>query len=131
MAKLNAEEVANMFKQTNGNMAAAARGLGVARVSLWSFVQKRPKLQELLSDLRESFKDNAESALYSAVLAGELTAIIFYLKTQAKDRGYVERQQIEQGIEVRQRVVEEVVDGPTHRGDIHQAAPGTNGVQSQ
>jgi hypothetical protein len=39
-------------------------------------------------------KDNAESALYSAVLGGEAWAVCFYLKTQAKDRGYVERQEM-------------------------------------
>jgi hypothetical protein len=28
------------------------------------------------------------------IKAGNVTAIIFYLKTQAKDRGYVERQEL-------------------------------------
>jgi hypothetical protein len=38
-------------------------------------------------------KDDAESALYKAALAGEAWAVCFFLKTQAKDRGYVERVQ--------------------------------------
>jgi hypothetical protein len=40
------------------------------------------------TDERESMKDDAESALYKAVLEGEPWAVKFFLSTQAKDRGY-------------------------------------------
>jgi hypothetical protein len=38
--------------------------------------------------------DNVESVLYSKALAGEAWAVCFFLKTQAKHRGYVERQEL-------------------------------------
>ena len=37
--------------------------------------------------------DVTEGRLYQEINAGNITAIIFFLKTQAKHRGYVERQE--------------------------------------
>ena len=37
----------------------------------------------------------AELALYKAIQDGEGWAVCFYLKTQGKQRGYIERQEIE------------------------------------
>jgi hypothetical protein len=39
--------------------------------------------------------DFAESQLYKQIKDGSTTATIFYLKTKGKQRGYVERQQID------------------------------------
>jgi hypothetical protein len=38
--------------------------------------------------------DNAETALYDDALNGNTTALIFFLKTQGKSRGYTERQEL-------------------------------------
>jgi hypothetical protein len=74
----------------SGNMAAVARHFGVTRQAVWDFVHRRAKLQQVATDLREGMKDNVESALYNAALAGEAWAVCFFLKTQARDRGYSE-----------------------------------------
>ena len=42
-------------------------------------------------DEREGLKDFAEGKLMQQIDGGNITAIIFYLKTQAKDRGYIEK----------------------------------------
>jgi hypothetical protein len=78
------------LRELSGNMAAVARSFGVTRQAVWKFVQARPTLQAVADDVRESMKDHAESALQAAVMRGESWAVCFYLKTQAKDRGYVE-----------------------------------------
>ena len=49
---------------------------------------------EVLQSSRETMLDNAETALYDEALNGNTTALIFFLKTQGKSRGYTERQEL-------------------------------------
>jgi hypothetical protein len=87
---LTTETVEARLRELGGNLAAVARHFGVTRQAVWKFVQARPTLKAAADDVRESMKDHAESALHAAVLRGERWAVCFYLKTQAKDRGYIE-----------------------------------------
>jgi hypothetical protein len=93
-AGLTAPAVEEKLRQLNGNMAAVARAFGCTRGAVWDFCRRRPTLQQVAQDVRESLKDHAESALYKAVLEGEAWAVCFYLKTQARDRGYGERMEL-------------------------------------
>lgn len=97
-ARLTVQQIEEALKAKAGNIAAAARDLGVARTTIYRQIEKSPGLQELLTDTREELVDIAESALRREVLNGNITAIIFTLKTQGKGRGYVER--IEQHHEI-------------------------------
>jgi hypothetical protein len=56
---------------------------------------KYPKVQEAIDSFRGEFIDTAELSLKRAVMAGEGWAVCFALKTLGKERGYVEKQQIE------------------------------------
>lgn len=79
----------------SGNVSAAARSLGMQRHNLHKIICKSEQLKRVVHDARQSMCDNAESALNRAVINGEAWAVCFTLKTQAKDRGYVERTQQE------------------------------------
>ena len=92
MARLSTELVSPLIDTERGNVAQIARKLGVSRTAILKFVAKSPTLTENLKDARESMKDHAESALYNAIEKGEAWAVCFFLKTQAKDRGYIEKQ---------------------------------------
>ena len=93
-SRLDADQVAELIRQHDGNLASVGRALGVHRGTVMRFVRARSSLQDVTDECRETMKDNAESALYKAVLAGESWAVCFFLKTQAKDRGYVERTEL-------------------------------------
>lgn len=107
MRRITNADVEQHIEPTKGNVAAIARALGTSRGTVWNRIQSSPPLQKLLADARETMLDNAESSLYRAVLAGEAWAVCFFLKTQGKSRGYVERQEVSgaDGKEVVFRVV--------------------------
>lgn len=90
MALTNAQ-IEHALKLKAGNIAAAAREMGVSRSTLNRRIAGSPGLREFVYDAREELVDIAESALKREVLGGNITAIIFTLKTQGKQRGYVER----------------------------------------
>jgi hypothetical protein len=75
-------------------MAAAARRFNCHRGLVWQYVNRDPKLRELVDELSESFTDEAEQTLFKLIREGNPAAVIFYLKTRAKDRGYSERFEI-------------------------------------
>lgn len=82
------------IREKRGNLAAAARLLGVSRYTVYKRLEKSQRLQRALSEARETMLDNAETTLYDEALNGNTTALIFFLKTQGKSRGYTERQEV-------------------------------------
>ena len=75
----------------NGNLAAVAKKLGVARNTLRRYLDLHPEVAQTLTEARETMLDMAESSLYRRVLAGDAWAVCFFLKTQGRTRGYIER----------------------------------------
>jgi hypothetical protein len=125
---LDAELVAATLAELQGNISATAKRFNVARGSLHALIEKRPSLQQVVRDSREGMKDNAESSLYRAVLAGEAWAVCFFLKTQAKDRGYIERQEIEHQATNRLVIEEEVVTRDRRSQSEGSTSPESAGV---
>jgi len=92
--KLTAKAVTAAIRDMNGNISAVARRLGVCRQTVYNYIERHPSVKDALVEARETMLDNAESVLYRAVLNGEAWAVCFFLKTQGKSRGYVERQEV-------------------------------------
>lgn len=93
--RITTKQVEAALIAMTGNVSAAARSLGVSRAWVDMLIKRSEKLKQVVHDARQSMCDNAESSLNRAVLNGEAWAVCFTLKTQAKDRGYVERTQTE------------------------------------
>jgi len=95
MARLSKKKVTESIEHYNGNISAVARSFGVSRRAVYNFVKdKYPDLWEIVQEQREMWKDDAESELMRQAMEDKnTTALIFFLKTQAKDRGYTERQE--------------------------------------
>ncbi|RLC33520.1 hypothetical protein DRH14_04740 [Candidatus Shapirobacteria bacterium] len=92
--KVTVKQILDVVDEHNGNIAAIARSFGVTRTTVQRRVDESPKLTDALASARETMIDEAESQLYKNAKAGDNTAIIFFLKTQGKKRGYVERQEV-------------------------------------
>jgi hypothetical protein len=77
-----------------GNLSAVARQFRVTRQSVLGLIAATPTLKDVLGDAREGMTDDAESALMAAIRKGASWAVLFYLKTQAQDRGYGEKPKV-------------------------------------
>lgn len=73
----------------------AAQKLGCDHKTVANYAKRYPTVQAAINEERGHFVDTAELALNRAVLAGEGWAVCFALKTLGKDRGYIERHQLE------------------------------------
>lgn len=89
------QDAKRAIKEAKGFVTTAAKALGISRTQLYNIINRHPTVKEALDDAREEMKDFAEAQLFKNIKDGKETSLIFYLKTQAKDRGYIERQQME------------------------------------
>lgn len=100
--KVTHDAVARALVQYRGNIHAASRKLGVCRDTVYASINENPYLTKLVSDCRESWRDDLETTMVESALGKKdakgkvieppnITAGIFLLKTQCKQRGYIER----------------------------------------
>jgi len=94
-----AKKIIQAIKESKGFLTVAAPRAGVSYRTICRYVRDFPSVREAVEEARASMKDFAEGKLFKAIDEGNVAAIIFYLKTQAKDRGYSERIETEQKIE--------------------------------
>ncbi len=98
MAALSTRTIAKTLRETGGNVTNAAIRLGKKRTALSMRISRNPRLQAILNEARESWKDEVESVFRENCLdplPQYLPARIFFLKTQCRDRGYIERSEVE------------------------------------
>lgn len=76
---------------SGGYVSVIARRLGCSQRNVYKLRNKHASIEEALEEERAKQLDFAEGKLQEQIKSGNTTAIIFYLKTQGKDRGYVER----------------------------------------
>jgi hypothetical protein len=88
---LTAEKMIAALERANGYVSAACHDLGCSRVHFYAKLKNYPTVQQKLEEIREKRTDYVESKMMKLIDELNPTMIIFYLKTQAKDRGYVER----------------------------------------
>lgn len=85
------QQVADALQAAGGVQTEAAKILGCSKTTLNGYIRRYPALQDVMHQAKEEMIDLAESQLHSKIRTGNMTAIIFFLKCQAKHRGYVEK----------------------------------------
>lgn len=82
------------FKANFFNITAACHLIGIDRSTYYRWLENTPDFAQSVQEAREEKLDFIEDKLLGKIAEGDTTAIIFGLKTLAKHRGYVERQEI-------------------------------------
>ena len=104
MAKFNIGEMCKAIRTARGMIQTAARLINCAPNTIYNYAKKHPEVQAAIDNEREMNLDRAELTLMRKVDEGEGWAVCFYLKCQGKQRGYIERQQIEHSGEMTQKL---------------------------
>ncbi len=85
------DQVQKALVDCNGLLYMAAKKLGCTSGTVINYMHRYPTIKEVVDERRGERVDIGEAQLDKAVLAGEAWAVQFLLKTQGKDRGYVEK----------------------------------------
>lgn len=88
------EALLEALHNTSGIISSACRAAGVSRMTYYRYYNEDPEFRERADDIKELQKDFAESLILKKMKDGDTTMLIFYAKTQMKDRGYSERKEI-------------------------------------
>lgn len=83
------------LKGSKGFMSQAARSLGCTVTTICKYRDKYPEIKQAIDEEMEERIDKTETKLLQAIDEGNITAIIFFLKTMGKKRGYIERQELD------------------------------------
>ena len=68
----------------------------MGRTQFYQWLKDDEEFKKQVDDISNITLDFAESQLHKQIMDGNTTATIFYLKTKGKNRGYVERSEIQQ-----------------------------------
>ena len=95
MTKLSIKKFKLAVIGSRGIQNEIAKRCGVERSTITNYLTKRPELRILIEQEREKMIDIAEDELDKLIKCGSFKAIQLLLKTKGKNRGYVEKQEIE------------------------------------
>ena len=86
------EKFLTILAKNAGNVSAACKAFNITRQTYYNWA-KDEGFKAIVDEIQESLIDNAESKLQKLINEDSPVAILFYLKTRAKSRGYIERQE--------------------------------------
>jgi len=78
-----------------GVVTVACKQVGIDRTTHYRWLKEDEEYKEAVEEISDVALDFAESQLHRQIKDGNVAATIFFLKTQGKRRGYVEKQQLE------------------------------------
>jgi hypothetical protein len=83
------EQLIKALNNHRGNVTVTARALKCDRAAVVKMIETNPELKDIILRARESIIDEAEKSLIKNIQDGNVTSIIFVLKTLGRARGYV------------------------------------------
>ena len=93
--KFTEDQFLKAIDGSGGFVTEIARRLGCNRSTVYAYKKRFPAVAKAIDDEKEMILDTAESALLTQIGKGNIAAIIFFLKTQGRSRGYNERQHLD------------------------------------
>ena len=82
------------MRQNMGNVTLSCHFTGCSRSTFYRYMESDEDFKKEVEDISNMAIDICEAELWKLIKDGNSTAIIFFLKTKGKVRGYVERQEL-------------------------------------
>ena len=82
------------LEKSLGIVTTAARMVGINPSTHYEWLKTDSDYKIEVENIKNITIDFAEAQLHKQISEGNVAATIFFLKTQAKSRGYIERQEI-------------------------------------
>ena len=79
------------MRKALGIVTPALKISGVSRTAFYEWLKEDPDFKVAIENVDEVSLDFGETALLKAIKRGNISAIIFFLKTKGKSRGYIEK----------------------------------------
>jgi hypothetical protein len=77
------------------NISKTCKDIGIDRGTYYQWREKDKKFNKMCEEAEESLLDFTESMLMKNISQGKEISILFHLKTKAKQRGYIEKNEID------------------------------------
>lgn len=96
-AKVNIKKkrMIEALEKSLGVVTTAAKMAGFDRTLHYRWMKNDSRYREQVEEIENIAIDFAEAKLHKLIEGGDTSATIFFLKTKAKRRGYVERQELD------------------------------------
>ena len=105
----NKKAILEALEKSLGVVTTACKQAGIGRTQYYEWLRTDEEFRKQVEDVQNIALDFAESQLHQQIQSGSTAATIFYLKTKGKNRGYIERQEIQhdggEGLRI------EIIDG--------------------
>ncbi len=108
------KEIIIALEKSLGIVTTACKKVGIARSTFYDWYNSDNQFKNNVDDINFICLDFGESALLKLIEEGNVSATIFYLKTKGKSRGYVERQEIVQRVDI-ETELQELTDEQLHQ----------------
>lgn len=82
------------MRKTLGNISESCKIVGIDRSTYYRWMESDKAFADSIDEVYERNTDFVETKLMKLINEENPTAIIFYLKTKGKKRGYIEAQEI-------------------------------------
>lgn len=95
LTKEDVPKVEQALRMNAGLRTAAARALGVARSTLYRFMDEHPEILDTIKDIEEESLDLAEGKVLEAIKGSEMHTVRWYLELKGRARGFSKRVRVE------------------------------------
>lgn len=104
------EKIVEIYEKKGCNITATCTALGISRKTFYEWKEKKKKLAEGLEAAEEAIIDFAESKLVEHINNDDVQALIFFLRTKGKKRGYVEKTETDVNINQFEKLMQDTED---------------------